>query len=188
MKYLIAGLGNTGIQYQNTRHNIGFKIADNLSNSLKGTFKKEKFGLITRCSYKRKKLIILKPNTYMNLSGNAIQFWLKNEKILIENLMVLVDDFQLNFGSIRIKKKGSSSGHNGLKSIEKELITQNYPRLRFGIKNNQFNKEKQIDYVLGNWNKEESNILYEKIQLCTDAIKSFVFLGLNTTMNIFNTT
>lgn len=185
MKYLITGLGNKGKQYENTRHNIGFKIADNLVNSLEGKFQEDQFGWIARCTYNNNKLIILKPNVYMNLSGNSIRFWLNYEKISIENSIVLTDDLYLNFGSIRIKNKGSSAGHNGLKSIEKELLTQKYPRLRFGI-GNQFNRGEQIDYVLGNWNKEEINMLSERIKMCITAIKSFIFSGLSTTMDVFN--
>lgn len=185
MKYLIVGLGNIGKKYENTRHNIGFKIVDSLVNLLGGHFKKNKFGYIEKINYKNNRLIILKPNTYMNLSGVSVRFWLNYEKISIQNLIVLVDDLYLKLGLIRIKSSGRSGGHNGLQSIENELLTNNYTRLRFGI-GNCFQKGQQVYYVLGNWSEEEKIIIYKKIIFSINAIKSLVTNGINNTMNFFN--
>ena len=185
IKYLIVGLGNIGCKYKNTRHNIGFKIVDYLCSYLNGEFKVDKFGLIANCLFKNKKIIILKPNTYMNFSGISVRYYLNLEKILKNNLMIIVDDLYLDFGKIKIKRKGKSNGHNGLKNIEKELFTQNYNRLRFGI-DNKFKKGNQINYVLGDWTNKEKIILNEKIKLSIEVIKSFINLGLDKTMNIFN--
>lgn len=185
MKFLIVGLGNKGEKYEQTRHNIGFKITDQLVADLGGSFEIASFGLLAKCTHKGKQVLVLKPDTYMNLSGKAIKHWLKVEKIPIENCLILTDDLHLNFGTIRIKQKGSSAGHNGLKSIEEELQTQNYNRLRFGI-GNEFSKGQQIDFVLGNWTDEENTQLEERLKFCSKACQSFVFAGLTNTMNAFN--
>ncbi|MGM5630738.1 aminoacyl-tRNA hydrolase [Apibacter raozihei] len=184
-KYLIVGLGNMGIEYEDTRHNIGFLVADKLAENLKGTFKSSNFGQLCDTSYKGRKTFILKPDTYMNLSGNAVKYWIKKENIQPENCLILCDDLSLPFGSIRIKSRGSNAGHNGLKSIENSLQTQQYPRLRFGIGSN-FEKGQQIDYVLGKWNDDEKKILNERIILSAEAIKSFIFSGISNSMNEFN--
>ena len=148
MKYLIVGLGNIGAEYASTRHNIGFMIADALVQSMHATFKTERYGDLSRFRLKNKQLIVLKPSTYMNLSGNAVRYWKEKEDISLENILVLVDDIALPFGAIRIKPSGSDAGHNGLKNIAEMIGTQSYPRLRFGI-GDDFPRGCQIDYVLG---------------------------------------
>lgn len=184
-KYLIVGLGNIGEKYSNTRHNIGFLLVDRLVEKLGGSFKAQNFGQVCETSYKGRKTFILKPDTYMNLSGNSVNYWVAKEKIKLENCLIICDDLSLPFGTIRIKSKGSSAGHNGLKSIEEKLQTQQYPRFRFGIGNN-YVKGKQIEYVLGEWNEEEKKVINERIDTSTDAILSFIFSGLNNTMNQYN--
>lgn len=184
-KYLIVGLGNVGLEYEMTRHNIGFLIVDQLSQKLGNSFKASNFGQINETSYKGRKTFILKPDTYMNLSGNAVKYWIQKENIKIDNILIICDDISLPFGTLRIKPKGSNAGHNGLKSIESELQTQQYPRLKFGIGNN-FSKGKQIDYVLGKWSDEEKKLLASRIDLSTDAIMNFIFTGITHTMNEFN--
>jgi len=184
-KYLIVGLGNIGAEYENTRHNIGFLIADRLAEKLSGNFKSSNFGQLCETSFKGRKTLILKPDTYMNLSGNAVTFWINKENIKPENILILCDDLSLPFGTLRIKSKGSNAGHNGLKSIENCLQTREYPRLRFGI-GNDFSKGQQIDYVLSTWSEEEQQILKERVDFSAEAIKSFIFAGINNTMNEFN--
>jgi peptidyl-tRNA hydrolase, PTH1 family len=184
-KYLIVGLGNIGEKYGNTRHNIGFLIVDKLVQKLGGTFKSQNFGQLCETSYKGRKTYILKPDTYMNLSGNSVKYWVIKEKIKLENCLIICDDLSLPFGIIRIKSKGSSAGHNGLKSIEGKLDTQLYPRFRFGIGNN-YLKGKQIEYVLGEWNEDEKKVLNERIDMSSEAILSFIFSGLSYTMNQYN--
>jgi len=187
MKYLIAGLGNVGSEYENTRHNIGFKVLDEIAKQESFSFKTDRLAAVAEYKYKGRTLVLIKPSTYMNLSGNAIRFWLQAEKISIENLLVVTDDIALPFGKIRIKGKGSDGGHNGLKHIQEILQTQQYARLRFGV-GNEYAKGKQVDYVLGKWNDEEEKILPEKIKIMTEAIKSFTTTGIERTMNLFNTT
>ncbi|MDR1876521.1 MAG: aminoacyl-tRNA hydrolase [Flavobacteriaceae bacterium] len=184
-KYLIVGLGNIGTEYVNTRHNVGFLIAEKLGEELGGTFKSANFGQLCETSYKGRKTFILKPDTYMNLSGNAVKFWVNKENIKPENILILCDDLSLPFGTIRIKPKGSNAGHNGLKSIENLLQTQQYPRLRFGI-GGEFSKGQQVDYVLGEWSEEEKKSLSERINLSSEAVRSFIFSGIGNTMNEFN--
>ncbi len=184
-KYLIVGLGNIGTEYTNTRHNIGFLIAEKLAEKLTAPFKPSNFGQLCETSYKGRKTFILKPDTYMNLSGNAVKYWITKENIEPENILIVCDDLSLPFGTLRIKSKGSSAGHNGLKSIENSLQTQKYPRLRFGI-GNEFSKGQQIDFVLGQWGEEEKQTLEERIDFSSEAIKSFIFSGINNTMNEFN--
>jgi PTH1 family peptidyl-tRNA hydrolase len=184
-KFLIVGLGNIGSEYANTRHNIGFKILDYVANSEGISFQTQKLGDVAELKIKGRTLILLKPNTYMNLSGKAIKYWLEKEKIEKENLLVITDDLNLAFGTIRIKTKGSDGGHNGLKNIQLLLNSTEYPRFRFGI-SDAFKKGKQVDYVLGEWNETEKEQLKERLTLSAEIIKSFALAGLNTTMNTFN--
>jgi PTH1 family peptidyl-tRNA hydrolase len=184
-KFLIVGLGNIGSEYANTRHNIGFKILDYVANAEGISFQTQKLGDVAELKIKGRTLILLKPNTYMNLSGKAIKYWLEKEKIEKENLLVITDDLNLAFGTIRIKTKGSDGGHNGLKNIQLLLNSTEYPRFRFGI-SDAFKKGKQVDYVLGEWNETEKEQLKERLTLSAEIIKSFALAGLNTTMNTFN--
>lgn len=184
-KVLIVGLGNIGEKYQNTRHNIGFQIVDALAKEKEASFESEKLGAIAKFRHKGKQFILLKPSTFMNLSGKAIKFWMQKENISIENLLVVTDDLNIDFGTIRIKAKGSDGGHNGLKDTQEKLGTTNYPRFRFGVGNN-FSKGRQVDYVLGEWDKDEESQLIERIPKSTEAILSFGVAGLANTMNAFN--
>jgi PTH1 family peptidyl-tRNA hydrolase len=184
-KFLIVGLGNIGSEYANTRHNIGFKILDYVANSEGISFQTQKLGDVAELKIKGRTLILLKPNTYMNLSGKAVNYWLEKEKIEKENLLVITDDLNLAFGTIRIKTKGSDGGHNGLKNIQLLLNSTEYPRFRFGI-SDAFKKGKQVDYVLGEWDETEKAQLKERLALSAEIIKSFALAGLNTTMNTFN--
>ena len=184
-KFLIVGLGNIGDKYANTRHNIGFQILDALAKEQDVKFETDKLGDITSFRFKGRTFILLKPSTYMNLSGKAVKYWMMQEKIIPENLLVVTDDVNIDFGAIRIKAKGSAGGHNGLKDIEATLGNQNYPRFRFGVGGN-YPKGRQVDFVLGEWNKEEESQLIEKIPLSTKAILSFGTDGLANTMNNFN--
>lgn len=183
--YLIAGLGNIGEKYENTRHNIGFKILDALAAKEEVSFETEKLGAIAKFRFKGRTFILLKPSTYMNLSGKAVNYWLNKEKIPVENLLVICDDLNLAFGAIRIKAKGSDGGHNGLKDINAVLNTQQYARFRFGVSAN-FSTGRQADYVLGEWDTEENRLLPERIEKGCEIIKSFGTAGLNNTMNTFN--
>jgi len=185
MKYLVVGLGNKGEEYKETRHNIGFKIAEKVADSLDVKFKDKNFGKLAEGKYKGRKVFVLMPDTYMNLSGNAVEYWLKKENIPTENLLVITDDLALKFGTLRMKPKGSNGGHNGLRNIENILGTSLYPRLRFGISDN-FNSGKQVDYVLSRWNDEEINHLTERVEIFSQAVLSFVFAGIQNTMNSFN--
>jgi PTH1 family peptidyl-tRNA hydrolase len=184
-KFLIVGLGNIGEQYQNTRHNIGFKILDFFAEQEGLTFETQKLGDIATYKLKGRTFIFLKPSTYMNLSGKAVQYWLTKEKIPLENLLVITDDLNLPFGSIRVKTKGSDGGHNGLKDIQDKLNTTKYNRFRFGI-SDAFSKGRQVDYVLGEWTAEENNKLKDRLKITTELIKSFALSGINNTMNTFN--
>lgn len=185
MKYLIVGLGNIGPEYQNTRHNIGFMILDALAKASNITFTTQRYGDVAEMRLKNKQLILLKPSTYMNLSGNAVRYWLDKENISIDNLLVLVDDLALPYGAIRLKGKGSDAGHNGLKNIAELLKTQSYARLRFGI-GNDFPKGCQVDYVLGHFTEEQEKAMPERLNVAVEAIKSFCLAGLSITMNQFN--
>ena len=185
MKYLIIGLGNKGEEYAETRHNIGFKVADKIAESIEASFKTANFGWLAEGKYKGRKVFVLKPDTYMNLSGNAVKYWMQKENIPLENIMVITDDLALPFGSLRMRKKGSDAGHNGLKNIQEVLQTQEYARLRFGI-SSEFDKGKQVDYVLGKWNEEEQEKLIERIEMFSKAALSFVFAGINNAMNTYN--
>ncbi len=184
-KYLIVGLGNIGAEYVNTRHNIGFKAVDFMANEAGVTFETVKLGALTEIKVKNKILLLLKPNTYMNLSGKAVQYWMDKEKIAKENVLIITDDLNLPFGSIRIKAKGSDGGHNGLKNIQLILNTSEYPRLRFGI-SDQFKKGQQVDYVLGDWSDEETTALKERLEVVSKAVKEFALAGLNNAMNNYN--
>jgi PTH1 family peptidyl-tRNA hydrolase len=185
MKYLIAGLGNIGSEYQYTRHNIGFRVLDALAKASNVVFEDKRYGEVAQIKVKNKILILLKPSTYMNLSGNAVRYWLQAEKISVENLLVVLDDLALPFGSLRLKGKGSDAGHNGLKNIQSVLGTQNYARLRFGI-GSDFPKGGQIDYVLGEFSEDEEKALPERLEMCEDIIKSYCLAGLQNTMNQYN--
>jgi PTH1 family peptidyl-tRNA hydrolase len=184
-KFLIVGLGNIGSEYTNTRHNIGFKIVDFFANQEEINFRTEKLGAITEYKIKGRTIILLKPNTYMNLSGKAVKYWMEKENIAKENVLIITDDLNLSFGAIRIKTKGSDGGHNGLKSIQQLLNTTEYPRYRFGI-SDEFKKGRQVDYVLGEWTDVEKESLKERLKLSSEIIKSFALAGLNETMNIYN--
>ena len=184
-KFLIVGLGNIGEDYTETRHNIGFKIVEHLAQENSVRFSSGRYADVAELKYKGKQLILIKPTTYMNLSGKAVNYWLQTEKIEVENMLVLVDELALPFGKIRIGPKGSDGGHNGLKNIQEILNTPVYPRLRFGI-SNQFNKGSQVSYVLGKWNEEELKTLSDRIKIASDACKAFAFIGLQRCMNEFN--
>ncbi|NDV69513.1 aminoacyl-tRNA hydrolase [Dysgonomonas sp. 25] len=185
MKYLIAGLGNIGSEYHYTRHNIGFRVLDALAEASNAVFKDRRYGFVTEIRVKNKTLVLLKPSTYMNLSGNAIRYWLKEEKIPVENLLVVVDDLALPFGTLRLKGKGSDAGHNGLKHIQDILSTQNYARLRFGV-GNDFPKGAQVHYVLSPFSEEEEKELPAKLETCGEIIKTFCLAGIQTAMNQYN--
>lgn len=184
-KFLIVGLGNIGAEYVQTRHNIGFKVVDFFAKSESVDFQTAKLGALATCSLKGRKVLLLKPNTYMNLSGKAVKYWMDAEKIPIENVMIITDDLNLPFGTIRIKPKGSDGGHNGLKSLQQTLNTSEYPRFRFGI-SDEFKKGQQVSYVLGEWDENEKKALPERLEVASEAIKSFVLAGLANTMNAFN--
>ena len=194
MKYLIVGLGNIGYEYQNTRHNIGFMMLDafvEASNIANGgnkppiVFEDKRYGWVAKCRVKNAELVLLKPSTYMNLSGNAIRYWLQQEKMPIENMLVLVDDLNLPFGTIRLRKQGSDGGHNGLGNIQSVMGTTNYSRLRFGIGNN-FNRGAQCNFVLGEWTQEEQEQLKERFELTKNIIQAFCLQGIDRTMNLYN--
>ena len=186
MKYLVVGLGNIGNEYINTRHNVGFKILDALAGASNIVFDANKrYGAIATYKFKGRIFTLLKPATYVNLSGNAVRYWMQKEKIPLENVLVIVDDIALPFGSLRVRGKGGDAGHNGLKNINEVLGTNNYARVRFGI-GNEFNQGQQIDYVLGQWDEEEEKLLPEKINKVIEIIKSFGTIGLGRTMNQFN--
>ena len=184
-KYLIVGLGNIGHKYDETRHNIGFKILDALAEEYKVTFETEKLGSLTQFKFKGRTFILLKPNTYMNLSGKSVKHWMTKEKILLENILIVTDDLNIDFGKIRLKGKGSAGGHNGLKDIQEKLNTSKYPRFRFGVGSN-FSKGRQVDYVLSEWSKEETSQLIERIPVACNLITSFGTAGMANTMSEFN--
>lgn len=184
-KFLIVGLGNIGSEYVNTRHNIGFQIVDELACDYDAKFETEKLGDVTSFRHKGRTFILLKPSTYMNLSGKAIKYWMTKEKIPIENVLVITDDVNIDFGMIRIKTKGSAGGHNGLKDTEAKLGTQKYARFRFGVGAN-YSRGKQVDFVLSEWSTEEQSQLIERFPVATKAVLSFGTDGINNTMNNFN--
>jgi PTH1 family peptidyl-tRNA hydrolase len=184
-KFLIVGLGNIGAEYVNTRHNIGFKVLDFLARKESLDFQTVKLGSLAEYKLKGRTLLLLKPNTYMNLSGKAVQYWMEKEKIEKDNVLIITDDLNLGFGTIRIKPKGSDGGHNGLKSIQQTLNSSDYPRFRFGI-SDEFKKGKQVDYVLGEWDEIEKEKLPERLEIASEAVKSFALAGLENTMTTYN--
>lgn len=184
-KFLIVGLGNIGPDYVNTRHNIGFKILDHLARKEAVEFQTVKLGALAEYKFKGRTYLLLKPNTYMNLSGKAVSYWMEKEKIPVENILVITDDLNLPFGTIRIRTKGSDGGHNGLKNIQLLLNSSVYPRFRFGI-SDEFKKGQQVDYVLGNWDETEKEKLPERLDVAVEIIKSFGTAGLENTMTTFN--
>ncbi len=185
MKYLIVGLGNIGSEYANTRHNIGFMILDAFAEASNISFSTERYGDIAHCRLKNKQLTLLKPSTYMNLSGNAVRYWQQKENIPLENILILVDDVALPFGAIRLKTKGSDAGHNGLKNIAQMLGSESYARLRFGI-GNDYPRGCQVDYVLGNFTLDQQKEMPERIKVADEAIREFVLAGAGSAMCKFN--
>lgn len=185
IKYLIAGLGNIGDEYRNTRHNIGFMILDALAEASNIRFTDGRYGATATFNIKGRQLVLLKPSTYMNLSGNAVRYYMQKENIALDNLLVAVDDLSLPFGKLRLKGKGSDGGHNGLKHIAEVLGTQQYARLKFGI-GNDFPKGGQVDYVLGKFPSEEAALLPQRLAAADEIVKSFCLAGLSITMNQFN--
>lgn len=185
MKYLIAGLGNIGPEYKNTRHNIGFQILDALAEASNISFNDKRYGFVAEYKFKARTFILLKPTTYMNLSGRAVNYWLQKEKIDFKNMLVLVDDLALPFGTLRVRGKGGAGGHNGLENINQVLGRNDYARLRFGIGDN-FNQGHQVNYVLGEWGREEKKELPFKINDSIDIINSFGTIGVERTMNFHN--
>lgn len=184
-KFLIAGLGNPGTEYENTRHNIGFKVLDALAGASNIFFATERYAQVARFNLKGRTFILIKPNTYMNLSGKAIQFWLDAENIPVENLLVVTDDLALPFGTLRMRTKGSDGGHNGLKSIISVLQNQHFTRIRFGI-GSEFSKGQQVDYVLGEWGSEEKLTLQEHVSRAAEMCTSFALAGAANTMSKYN--
>lgn len=185
MKYLIACLGNIGVEYENTRHNIGFKVADRLAKDLEGSFTTGRLAQTSELKFKGKTLLVIKPTTYMNLSGRAVKYWLDQEKIPVENLLVVNDDIALPFGTLRLRKQGSDGGHNGLTDIIEKLGTTTFSRLRFGL-GDDYPRGRQIDFVLGQWKASEEPVVDEKVDEAVEIIKSFVTQGVDRTMNLYN--
>ena len=185
MKYLIVGLGNIGSEYEDTRHNIGFRILDALAKASNVVFADKRYGFVVEMRLKNQQLLLLKPSTYMNLSGYAVRYWMQKEKIPLENLLVVVDDLALPFGTLRLKPKGSDAGHNGLNHIETTLGTQQYSRLRFGI-GSDFAQGRQMGYVLGAFTEDEQKLLPERITIATEMIQTFCLAGVNNAMNQYN--
>ena len=185
MNHLIVGLGNIGPEYAKTRHNIGFRVLDAMAAAADVTFQDKRYGFVSELRVKNQTLFLLKPSTYMNLSGNAVRYWMNEKKIDLERLLVVVDDLALPFGTLRLKGKGSDAGHNGLKHIAEILGTQNYARLRFGI-GNDFPRGHQIDYVLGNFTEEDLKTMDERLETAGNIVKSFCLAGINITMNQYN--
>jgi PTH1 family peptidyl-tRNA hydrolase len=184
-KFLLVGLGNPGSDYLGTRHNIGFDIVDHLTHKLGGTYRLDRHAAISEVKTRSKNLTIIKPSTYMNLSGKAVKYWMDKQGILLEHILVILDDIALPLSRIRLRPSGSDGGHNGLTSIQESLQTTNYPRLRFGI-GNSFPKGLQADYVLGRWFPEELPLVARKIDKCVEVIESFVHIGIERTMNEAN--
>ena len=184
-KYLIACLGNIGEEYANTRHNIGFVVADALALALKTTFRQERYGAVAKASFKGRQLFVLKPSTFMNLSGKAVVYWLRHEKIPLANLLVVTDDISLPPGSLRMKKMGGDAGHNGMINIIEELQTTEFPRLRVGI-GNDFARGFQVAYVLGKWTSGEELLMTDRVKVAVEMVKSFVVSGTELTMTRYN--
>ena len=184
-KFLIVGLGNIGSDYEETRHNIGFKVLDFLAEEESFSFESAKLGAIGSFKHKGKSVLCLKPSTYMNLSGKAVKYWMEKENIPLDNVLIITDDINLPFGTLRVKTKGSDGGHNGLKDVQNVLQTSQYNRFRFGV-GSDFGKGRQVDYVLGKWNEEENKALPERMKVSSELIRSFVFAGVKNTMNQYN--
>lgn len=185
MKYLIVGLGNIGAEYENTRHNIGFKTLDAFAKASNVVFEPNRLGDTAEVKFKGRKLLLVKPTTYMNLSGKSVNYWMQTEKIPIERVLIITDDIALPFGALRLKGKGSDGGHNGLKNINAVLGTQDYARLRFGV-GSEFSKGKQVDYVLGQWSEEEEAKLEERIAMVQKIIQAFTVNTLGRVMSDYN--
>ena len=185
MKYLIIGLGNPGAEYENTRHNIGFKVLDALVRASNTSFRAERYATVAEFRYKGRKLILVKPNTFMNLSGKAVNYWMQKEKINKDNLLIITDDIALTSGELRMRAKGSDGGHNGLKDINETLGITTYARLRFGIGNN-FSRGNQAQYVLSDWDKDKEKQLEISIEKATSMIKAFCTIGIDRTMSMYN--
>jgi PTH1 family peptidyl-tRNA hydrolase len=185
MKFLIVGLGNIGLEYDATRHNIGFDVADAFVIKHGGSFRLDRHAFVAECKWKGKTFVVIKPTTYMNLSGKAVKYWMDKEKIGLENMLVIVDDLALPIETLRLRQGGSDAGHNGLKNIDLLLQTNQYPRLRFGIGNN-FPKGRQVEFVLGKWTPSELPIVKEKVLNSVEAIESFAAQGIAKTMNVYN--
>lgn len=185
MKYLIVGLGNIGDEYDGTRHNIGFRVLDALAKAQDASFQDKRYGFVAKTRVKNAELVLLKPSTYMNLSGNAVRYWMQQEKVELQNVLVVVDDLSLPVGTIRMKQNGSAAGHNGLKHIAQMLSTENYPRLKFGI-GNDFPRGAQVDFVLGRFSDEDNKVVDEKALVAVDAIKAFCLSGIQFAMNHYN--
>ena len=185
MKYLVVGLGNIGSEYAETRHNIGFRVLDALAEASNISFTTVRYGAMATLKHRGRTLLLLKPSTYMNLSGKAVRYWMEQEKIPIENILIISDDIALPFGQLRMRKKGSAGGHNGLKNISELLGREDYARMRFGV-GGDFPKGHQVDYVLGEWTDEEQKAMPERLKIFGDAILSFACAGVDLTMNTFN--
>jgi len=186
MKYLIIGLGNPGAEYEETRHNVGFRVVDTIAEAYEGKFSSERHGSVSTVRFKGRTLVLLKPSTYMNLSGKALRYWMDAEKIPIERILVITDDINLPFESIRLRAKGNDGGHNGLHNIQTTLGTSVYPRLRVGV-GADFGTGRQVEYVLGQWTKEETLALQEVLVKSQKAVESYCSIGLERTMNSVNT-
>jgi len=185
LKYLIAGLGNVGVEYANTRHNVGFVVADALVQELKGNWKVERLASVSKVKFKGRSLVVIKPSTYMNLSGKSVKYWMEQEKIPIERILVVIDDIALPLGLLRMKAKGGDAGHNGLTDTIIKLNTDVFPRLRVGI-GDDFPRGYQSDYVLGEWSKKEVELMIPRVEAAVEVIKSFVTIGIGRTMTAYN--
>lgn len=185
MKYLIVGLGNPGVKYENTRHNIGFKVVETFAQEREGSFDLDKQAEVARVKFKGRQIVLIKPTSYMNLSGKAVNYWMQQEKIPVQNILVVTDDIALPFGKLRMKGKGSDGGHNGLKDIQATLNSSQYARLRFGV-GSDFAQGRQADYVLGEWTSEEQKQLDDRIKVAVEFIKGFTTIGLQQTMSNWN--
>ena len=185
MKYLIVGLGNIGSEYVGTRHNIGFRLLDAFAEKQGAEWADKRYGFVAKTRVKNAELILLKPSTYMNLSGQAVRYWSQQEKIPVERILILVDDLSLPVGKIRMRGNGGAGGHNGLKNIESCMMTQNYARIKFGI-GNEFSRGAQVDFVLGQFSDEDNKVVEEKLDYVGEMIKSFCLQGLDRTMNQYN--
>ena len=185
MKYLIIGLGNPGAEYENTRHNIGFKMLDKLAGLSNISFSNERLADVAQVKFKGRTLVLVKPNTFMNLSGKAVKYWMQQTKIDIENILVVTDDISLPFGIVRMRKKGSDGGHNGLKDIQNQLATSNYPRLRFGV-GDDFSRGKQAEYVLDSFTDQDYITMDDRMDLTVKMIQGFTSMGIGRTMSDFN--